>query len=255
MSNQNNLSQEDIEFIKDSEDVYKLLFKKIENAKSFKIGDYIIRYDLEYSFDGKEAWQVKKNSYGVPVKYKVITVSESGIPFIRCVDSKGNTHGRLISALDEDSEDYIIDVVYIKYELDPDYVDALLLDEEYEPSVLYKTKQQTWKEIATHNKINKIDTHDIKKIIGLFNTLSPGDILYTSSISHYLVHKIEFLTRDEAMKRLPNTGVYVPKGKNSKIPVLTVLDKNLATKVITADFFFQKSLYKTRPRSYKEINI
>jgi hypothetical protein len=151
-----------------------------------------------------------------------------------------------------DSDDFMTDAMPVKWELDPDYADSLLLQDEYDHATLHKNKKQIWKDITAHNKAAKIATDDIGSIINFLKTLKSGDIIWTSNVSHYMIRDVKSVPRAEANKLAGGVGMRI---KGPIILVVNMVDKKGVARDITADFFYHKALYKERPRAYKELNL
>jgi hypothetical protein len=197
--------------------------------------------------------QVKKNSYGAPIKYKVVHISDRGIPFIKMTSKKGDPIGKLYSSCSAESDNYRHMNQRFQFELDPDFADSLLLQDQYDPAQLHKSKQDIWKAVTEHNKACKVTTQELKDVVEFFKQVSVGDTLWTSNNGSILVQDkktmspADFNTASKWRLRTHMKGPF--------ITVLTVRDKHGKVKDITADYFWQKALYRERPRTYKELNI
>ena len=162
--------------------------------------------------------------------------------------------GRLFSLCGTEVDDYRQIHQNFKFEFDPDYADSILLQDKYDPAVLHKSKKDIWKAVTDHNKACKIATGTLKDITDFFNVVNPGDMLWTSSIGHYIVQDKKTMTPADFNNAKPRFG-FQTRIRGPFVLVLTVLDKRGKSRDITADFFLKKALYKERPRSYKELNI
>lgn len=252
MKNNNfQISAEEQLEIEEVENGLKQLMESIEQSKQFKVGDYLIAYLPDEN--GK--WKLDCNSYGVAYKHVVVYSSPNGYPYIKRLNITGQPIGDLISGWGQcDMSDYIEQEGPIKWELDPDYADSLILQEEYDPTQLHKNKRALWKEVTQYNKANKIDTYDIPPILEFFKTLKIGDMMWTSSSGYYLVQDIKLVSKAKALNTIVR-GNWEVRIKGPNVLVLTVVDKNGAVKDIAADFLWRKALYKQRPRTYKELNL
>ena len=245
----NQLTPEDRAFISEFDKQYSAVIETLERAKQFKLGDYLVLY----LSDANGNMGLKKNSYGAPVKYKVVFVNNYDIPFIKQVNKKGNPVGSISSCAGSRSDEYRHINDRFEFALDPDYADAILLQDEYDPANLHRSKKDIWKAVTDHNKACKIKTQDIKQVVDFFKTVNVGDTLWSSNVTHYLVQDKKILSPADFNK---NTKYSMhTRIKGPFVTVLTVRDKNGKVKDISPDFFHWKALYKERPRTYKELNI
>lgn len=221
----------------------------LERAKQFKVGDFLI---LWWS-GGENRWNLDKNSYGAPNKYQVVYVTESGIPWMKKINANGTPIGEIMSGVGDIDDGYLDNGTGARWELDPDYADSLLLQDEYNPAQLHDNRKVLWKEVTEHNKLYKVPTQEIPQIVDFFKTLKAGDIIWTSNISHLVVQDIKILAKADALK-LVNYR-FSSRVKGPFVLVTTIVDKKGVVKDVAADFFYRKALYRERPRTYKELNL
>ena len=150
-------------------------------------------------------------------------------------------------------DEYFDNNLNFEFALDPDFADAILLQDEYDPQTLHRSKKDIWKAVTEHNKACKITSHNLADIINFFSAVNVGDTLWTSNISSFLVQDKK--TADPSTFNQRVRWRQMTKVKGPFVTVLTVRNKNGKVFDITPDFFWQKALYKERPRSYKELNI
>jgi hypothetical protein len=246
------LTAQDKELIERLEGAYKTAleaFETVERAKQFKMDDYLIL--LVSDDDG--VMQVSKNSYGAPIKYKVVHISDRGIPFIKVTNKKGSPIGKLYSSCGAWEDTYRLMGQKFKFELDPDFADSLLLQDEYDPAQLHKSKMDIWKAVTEHNKKCRVATQELKDVVSFFKQVNVGDILWTSNNGFLLVQDKKTMSPGDF-----NRGVkyrYQTRQRGPFVTVLTVRDKSGKVKDITADTLWNRALYRERPRTYKELNI
>lgn len=242
------LTPRDLAQINDYNEEIAEIVKSIEESRRFKMGDYLILIETHY---GSDVPQVKMNSYGVPIKFKVVHVSEQGVAFIKQLNKQGDTCGPIMTCVRDGHWD---GNPRASFELDPDYADALLLqDEAYDPTQLHKIKQAAWKEIIRHNKACKVPTNELKHIIKFFKEVEVGTTLWTSNTNYFLVQGKQTMSAKEYNKSAP-LAQQTPL-RSRELTVLSVVDKNGNAKDIVADYFEYKALYKERPRTLKELKI
>lgn len=222
----------------------------LEKIKQFQVGDYLILY----LGNDDNKMSVQKNSYGAPIKFKVVHCTEHGIPFVNRVNKRGVPIGGIFSCLGTlDTDTFRNPGQKFEFALDPDYADSILLQDEYDPANLHRSKKDIWKAVTDHNKTCKISTYNMKDVLNFFNTVNVGDMLWTSNISHFLVQDKKTMTPQNFNSQVGYR--HKTQVKSGSITILTVKDKNGKVMDISPDFFHCKALYKERPRTYKELNI
>jgi hypothetical protein len=249
MTKKNPITHEDQLIIDGFNKRFEEGLEALEKAKQLAIGDYLILYVT----NDENKLILQRNSYGAPVKYKVVHTSKQGMPFMKKVNKRGEPVGHVYSCMGTlETDDFSAGKAF-QFELDPDFADSLLLQDKYDPATLHKSKRDIWKAVTEHNKASKIPTSNFNDVVNFFTAVQVGDTLWVSNQSHYMV-------RDKNLLSAVDHNVKVKwrfrtRQKGPHIVVLTVADKNGKVLDITADFFYGKALYKERPRTYKELNI
>ena len=243
------LTAEEKQIIDEQETNLKAILERVERARQFKVGDFLIMWLTNY----QGGWVQQVNSYGAPTKYQVVHTTESGIPFMKQINAHGTTVGELIAGIGGIDDGYIDNGGRSRWELDPDYADSLLLQDEYDPAQLHNNKKMLWKEVTEHNKKCRVSTKDIPEIVEFLKTLKAGDLLWTSNVSHMLIREVKAVTKQDAMKLVSYR--FSSRVRGPFILVVTVVDKKGVVKEVAADYFFRKALYRLRPRTYKELNL
>jgi hypothetical protein len=241
------LTPEDIMNITRYEQDRDLILQNIWSLAKFKVGDFLILKMSEYR-NGPIKIQV--DSYGAPIKFLVVHVTPGGMPWLKRVNNKGLPTGHAEPCFDMETAQYH----KFEFELDPDYTDSILLQDKYDPCSLQRSKKVIWKEVTEHNKANKIPTRNIKDIMTFFETVTPGDTLWTSSKGSRFVKDKKVVKMTDYFRKTACHG-WKQKDVPATMVVLTVTDNKGNDKDIDARFFHWKALYKQRPRSYKELNI
>lgn len=231
--------------------------KELERARQFKLGDYLVlytdpNYDRWNTNNTQQNMQLKTNSYGAPLKYLVVYVSEHGVPFVKQVNKAGNPIGNLFCCLGNlDTDSFKLFGQKHEFHLDPDYVDSMLLQSEYDPSQLHKTKHEGWKEITEHNKKCKIKTSNLYEIENfLISKVNVGDVLWRSNVTHWVVQEKLSLSKNEAEKLTKNCSDI----RKKLVTVLTIKDNKGRIKHVDSYSLLYVALYTERPKSYKELN-
>lgn len=243
------LNAEDLAVIAEFNRQYKAVLETINRATQFKLGDFLVLYISDYQGN----MQLQKNSYGAPVKYKVVHVTEEGIGFVKKVNKKGTPIGEISSLAGTQNDEYRDMTQTFRFELDPDYADSIILQENYDPAHLHRSKKDIWKAVTDHNKNCKIKTANLQDVVDYFKLVNIGDTLWTSNSGFYLVQDKKTMTpKDFNNKAKWNDQTRI---KGPFVIVLTVRDKKGKVRDVSPDFFWGKALYKERPRTYKELNI
>lgn len=225
------------------------LLETLEKVKQFGVGDYLVLY---VGVDEKSL-QIQVNSYGAPIKYKVVHSDKHGIPFIKRVNKKGEPIGALGTCTGSLESDLYRFGAW-EFRLDPDFADSILLEDSYDPAVLHRTKQDIFKAVTKHNKNVKLKTGSKNEVIEIFKNVVVGDTLWVSNSGFYLIQdKKTILVKDFNKDRSSYHKTYIIK--DPYVTVLTVRDKKNKVQEIAPDFFYGKALYKERPRTYKELKI
>lgn len=243
------LNNDDKAILKHFNDVFEAILTTVERAKQWKLDDYLVLYTSDHLGN----MQVQTNSYGAPVKYKVVHLTNLGIAFVKKTSKKGEPVGRIYSCCGTESDDYRNMTQKFQFELDPDFADSLLLQDEYDPAQLHRSKQDIWKAVTEHNKACKVSTQELKDVVEFFKSVNVGDTLWTSNNGHFLVQDKK--TKSPSDFNRVAKWRYQTRMKGPFVTVLTIRDKNGKVREITADAYWQKALYKERPRTYKELNI
>lgn len=243
------LSNEDKAVIEGFDLQWNAILETVQRAQQFKVGDYLILKVKAYSGH----WGTQTNSYGAPVKYQVVHLNGRGIAFVKRTNKAGEPTGRIYSCCGTEEDDYREMDVQFQFELDPDFADALLLEDEYDPASLHRSKKDIWKAVTEHNKSVKIKTDELKDVISFFHSANPGDTLWTSNVGSYFVQDKKTMTAIDFNKDANYSNLTRIKGL--AVVILTIRDKNGKLKEVPPDFFLGKALYKERPRTYKELNI
>src|SRR5271156_2316602 len=183
MSKKTHLTAEDQEIIDNFNAVHDAGLDALEKAKRLNLGDYLT-LKLEYG----STWRNQTNSYGAPIKYVVVHTTKHGIPFLKKINKKGKPIGRLYSCMGNlQTDDYRWSGQKFEFELDSDYADSLLLQSEYDPAELHKSKKDIWNAVTEHNKTNKISTYMLNDVAKFLSTVNVGDMLWRSAKNYVLV--------------------------------------------------------------------
>lgn len=142
-----------------------LYLRDVDNFK-FNIGDILIRED----FWG-ETWKLKSASCGLPYKYVYVFENELGVGYIRRLSINGT------SFVDQATCVVDFDPRLVKFQLDPNYANNLLLGESDGFDLKLDYKEAKKRREAIHYKNEKLaeKTSSIAEIKTLLEKLKPGD--------------------------------------------------------------------------------
>jgi len=229
------------EQLKKADDLDKTLkdLTNIRNQlKDYKLGDiYILESWDKLSLQGIF---VEETNMGFPAKYKVVYISNEGVPYLRKITSAGNPTGEAWLPFEavalrtlNDGSRHLSDPNWgQRFVPDPEQMDAILLQEEFDPMAQHSDKSKLFNEINKHNKAVAVSTgwYDYNKIAAFFKTLTFGDVFWTSPDKQYVI-------------------LSIAKVKNQY--VISCTDMNQTTVNFTFNHFLGgRRLYRARPRSF-----
>lgn len=216
---------------------------KIKDAmKQYKLGDiYILE---EWDIIDPNNIQVQKTHMNFPVKYKVCYISDEGIPYLRKLTSAGNVTGEVFVPPEVESvsilkrfanhNSFLGDSLRQRFVLDPEQLDSILLQQEFDPMAQHRDKSKLFNEINKHNKnvaICTTWTNGYKNISDFFKAKQPGDKFWTAPNKQYVVQSVAKVGREY---------------------VVTCTDMNQATVTFNFNDFMHRRLYKEQPRSFRK---
>lgn len=237
------LSQDQIKMVNDLDRALKAMKNVHNEFKDFKLGDVYVQEEWP-------AWNPKqvtlsKNHMGFPYKWKVVHISKEGIPYLRQLNSNGKPTGG-IEIPKHSKVTWLAQAFYInqgqqsqhppettRFVLDPEALDSILLQQEYEPMANHKEKLKLFNEINRHNKKVQIKTdyNHYPKIAEFFKSLKPGDTFWTSPEKGYVLQGLTKVGRE--------------------YEILTK-DLNGAEKKFKFSSFNCRRLYSAQPRSFSK---
>jgi hypothetical protein len=207
-----------------------------------KLGQYQLNsvYIFEHLWPGAEP-EVSKGHMGFPKKYKVVHISKMGIPFLRQLSAVGNPVGdafippeavsvRALEMVSEKETKLMNQPVNGRFVADPGQLDAILLQEQFDPMEAHREKSKLFNEINKHNKRVAVETgNNYQSISNFFKRLQPGDKFWTSVEKQYVIQSVVKVNREY---------------------VITCTDINQATVEFRFSNFMYKRLYSEQPRSF-----
>lgn len=224
---------------------------KIEMARSFAVGDFLIckRLGMKYDNIGNSYIQTKElilNSYNAAKRFIVVCKDDSECSWLKEVDAKGKPRGEIIDLMDSHG---------VVYELDPIYTDACIMGEQgnYLDGADFTEKAKIFKDIAKFNKTVKVRAENVNVIDSFFAGLAVGDKFWASNTKYYTVTN----TRQEPYVVSMKTKYWIKHAFTGSVyTVMDLLASNGVTmKDVDAGAFMSKAIYSAPPRSYKELKI
>jgi hypothetical protein len=213
-------------------------------VRQFNKGDYLIAFYYENGWGENRTRQVL-NSYGAAKKFQVVAVDKHGVPYMKELNKQGKPTGRMICSIkyEKQNRTHIDTALTYRFEVDPDYADSILLDDQanYNASSALKVKSDTFREISEHNKKIKVDCFDAKNLAAFIGTVKVGDLLWRSNVSSWAIVEINSIPRDRGNK-IENYSIF-----------MKVTTNRGKVKEICFDDLRRIALYSARPRTYKEL--
>ncbi len=196
------LTKNDLDRIKNSYEANPVnRYLKAKNRFGFKVGDVLIR-KRKSGYGDTSTWKVETISDRSPVPKKFIYVHENdlGVGYIKQIKSNGKELCDNIQCLDD------LDFTWTTYEVDPDYIDHIVLtDGDQDFTVGDQFVELRKKRNKIHNLNRKI-AHRPSTEVEMFNFLSSlsvgqkiwfGSDLYEASYKEMTISKIETGTPKE----------------------------------------------------------
>jgi len=237
--NKTELSKDEQERVKRTDKLIERIVKIQEALESFKLGDVFLRQDC-YG-DPPEDRYIHKNALGFPDKFKIIHVSSAGVPWMKVLNSNGEPTGylELPDCVEFEAIRYVEDAVknlnnyaYTKLIPDPDALDAILLQEEFQPMAPYKEQLTLFKDITKHNKSIAIETSfKPNSVAKFFKSLKPGDTFWTSPVKVYVFQSLRKVARNQQ---------------------ITALNIDQVIQTFNFSYFSYRRLYSAQPRSFAQ---
>lgn len=217
--------------------IFDLFFDKVELIKEecskFKLGDICI---CKYASGSKTV--VEKTSLNTVEKYKVVYISKTGVPWFKKLNSKGKVVEEALPIFSLGEMFYSIRELlnnarkYAQFVPDPAQLDAILLQEEYDPTEEARKKLKIQAEIHKHNKRITIKTKpNTNEIAKFFQNCKAGDKFWTSMDKQFIIQSIN---------------------KNKGQWDIVTTDINQDTKIFNFSSFLFKRLYSEQPRSFSK---
>lgn len=184
------LSAAERDLILTNQSMLNSILSTLETVKCFKLDDIVIATDDVYNYaKGKVEQRVLKNSYGLPIKFKVVHVDDNGLPYIKELNKSGKPAGILKPMVRYERDNFggIYANPMYNFIIDPDYADAIILDDvaNFNPSDAHSIKAALRTEIVNHNKSCKLKFKNRQEVIAYMKGLAPNTVIWRSSTSFW----------------------------------------------------------------------
>ena len=184
--------------------------------------------------------QAHCNQMGEPDKYQVTHVSPMGMPFLQRLSSNGNPFGDVQLPPEAEGLRWTqlgnVGHDACRFVQDPDQLDAIMLQQEYDPMRQHNDKLKLKLEVNKYNKSILVPTNyrSYKVYTDFLKNLKQGDKFWTSMEKQYVV--------------------YAPAQKIKNKWIITVLNPDQQEEELQLSDFANKRLYESKPRSFaKEV--
>lgn len=236
------LTPNDIDVIEQIETFLGRLIDELDRARKFNMNDYLI-CSQHCSDTGQKV--LMTNSYGTPIKFRIVHVDANGMPYAKEINSSGDPRGDIINLVDTDE----FSGTRVIFEHDPHFLDAIILstESEYDPTENQRKKKQNREDIIQHNTKAKVNTLELKSLIDLFATMVVGQTWWFSTKNY--MHVIDL--RVTSGRTIGHGMLY--RGFKHVFEIDVRLS-NGNTKTYHPHDFLNKNLYSKQPRSYKELS-
>jgi hypothetical protein len=234
------LTSSEKQLILDNEIRLDSILGLLESVRNFNLDDVLIAYSNPSFFETEP--RIVTNTYGVPKKYKVTHIDKYGVPYIKELNKKGKPTRHLIATISflKDRYGTLSVSQNYKYEIDPDYADAIILGDVdgFNASKKHKIKSDLFKEITNHNKSSIIKFPSIEEAVVFISTLKPGDVLWTTYKNYLTV--LNVIPKLDPYTLKSDFEVEFQRG-SGKIVKMSAWDISI------------KTFYRNAPRTYKEL--
>lgn len=157
------------------------LIKHIRNT-TFSAGDILIKHSREPNDDGKPTiYHEKYDNSTTSVRYKVVHVDDDNIPYIQQISLEGKLDGEPFIAFElgdvYDGDEFECGSI-TTYEVDPLFVEATIMGQEFDIVGFLKEVNARLKLIEKTNKKNAILGNNLLSVNEFFSKIKKGDTFF-----------------------------------------------------------------------------
>lgn len=255
--------------VRDLEDVQNILssegimyFEKIKNQK-FNVGDILIKRTISTDYDNSEqSTETYENSF-VSKRYLVIHVDQvTSTSFYKEVLENGKLDKEIRCTVDFDTVGYNPSISF--FEVDPNFVDAVIFGEEFDLSGLLKEEKQRKTRLVKMNRSTAVTFDNLKDVNEFIKSVNPNDMIYYHYNDKETFNNNDFISLKLKKPRKVKLSTYMESRRFHRY-VSTILHKTAINdtyvlylrcleqdRLITTCDLVGKSLYKTKPIVLKE---
>lgn len=235
------VEQFEMDHIRQREAFLQGILGAIQEVSKFKTGDFLIAYRPQSQWSKR---QIITNSYGAVKKFTVVHTDKFGVPYMKELNKHGTPVGQLISPIRFEDGYRAIKQTNIEFEIDPDYADAIIMDDEknYDAAVLHKVKSDTFKEITKYNKSIKLKFKTNVELLQFLKSLKVGDVFWKSVKTSFKIMTLDPIPTTHNGTRLVEYKIFG-----------TAQDSKGKTFSLDHTKFHWHAIYTAQPRSYNEL--
>lgn len=264
------LNADDLNSIDENSREIAHLIGRLKKATSFKLGDYLICFELYYDTAQKA---LKTNTYGAAIKYVVVHTDANEVVYVKQLNSNNDPMGNIIPLIS-----FITKIGHLKnnrirdfeFELDPEYAESLIFqtDNEFNAMEKHNEAKSLRRQITEHNKKTKFNLDDCHSAIEVLNQLAVGHTYWISPKRGFTVLESKIVATPTGnflrsafpawrhSKYKPHETKYI-KYSNKKyqyVRSIKIKWSNGKEEQRLPHTFINTNLYSEIPRSYKELS-
>lgn len=149
-----------------------------KDMMKFEIGDVVLKYTLRTDYQTKKQSWVPENINSdnkLAQRYVYIYEDEFGIGYLKQLRVANGTLGKELYCLTD------FDFSYIKFEVDPEYAEHVLLDAEFDIKSIHKASLAQRKIVTKMNRKTGVKGKTLQDFNSMFDDKKVGDVFWTSS--------------------------------------------------------------------------
>ncbi len=172
--------------------VHKWLANK--DAMKFEVGDILLKYHRDYQADlnGNYTWTPENimSNLKMPQRYVYIYEDEFGIGYVKPLKVSDGLLGKELLCMTE------FDWTRVRFQVDPEYAEHVLLDSEFDIQDQHKKSMQGRKVIAKMNRKIGIKPKTVSEYNNFFGKLKADDKFWVSydytgrNCNEYTIHSL-----------------------------------------------------------------
>lgn len=253
------LSKTDAERIKRQQERNSVhVFLRNKTKINFNVGDVLIRKTKEYYPSEKIRVETVSPSSNAPKKFVCIHVDQFGVPFVKHMKVNGDLVDDIINVA-------TMDLDRCWFEVDPEYVDGILLGNSVDPLQKFNDDRERRKKIKEANRKLRQKTNSREDVLAIIDKLSIGSIFWTSRqrdacidiFEHKVIRIKEIKASQNAVGNLwgnmaVNSNYVTTQGGTNAIVELEVLTNGSQKEFMSETDLWRNNVFLTRPTSVRD---